>query len=88
MWGGGCRYYEWLKKGKERVPYFTRFRDGRVMLLAGLWDVAHIDGTPRFPACLVVDGSLTSACVMVGREKPLYTFTIVTTSSSLSCVKS
>jgi len=31
-------YYEWLKKGKERIPHFTRHKDGRIMLLAGLYD--------------------------------------------------
>ncbi|KAH9893960.1 hypothetical protein C8Q73DRAFT_745621 [Cubamyces lactineus] len=31
-------YYEWLKKGKERLPHFTKHKDGRLMLLAGLWD--------------------------------------------------
>ncbi|KAI0830193.1 hypothetical protein BC628DRAFT_1416504 [Trametes gibbosa] len=37
-------YYEWLKKGKERLPYFTRHKDGRLMLLAGLWDCAVLEG--------------------------------------------
>ena len=32
-------YYEWLKKGpKEKVPHFTRRKDGKVMLLGGLYD--------------------------------------------------
>ncbi|KAI0027733.1 hypothetical protein K488DRAFT_90516 [Vararia minispora EC-137] len=37
-------YYEWLKKGKERVPYFTRHRDGKLALFAGLYDIAHVEG--------------------------------------------
>lgn len=39
------RYYEWLKKGKERLPHFTRPKDGtKLMLLAGLWDCVTLEG--------------------------------------------
>lgn len=38
------RYYEWLKKGTQRVPYFTRHKDRRLMLFAGLYDSATLDG--------------------------------------------
>ena len=45
MMGSVYRYYEWLKKGKERLPHFTKHQDGRLVLFAGLYDVAHIEGT-------------------------------------------
>lgn len=38
------RYYEWLKKGAQRVPHFTRHKDKRLMLFAGLYDSATLDG--------------------------------------------
>ena len=41
---GDDRYYEWLKKGKERLPHFTKHSDGRPMLLAGLWDSVLLQG--------------------------------------------
>ncbi|EKM52586.1 uncharacterized protein PHACADRAFT_149369 [Phanerochaete carnosa HHB-10118-sp] len=37
-------YYEWLKKGRERLPHFAKQSDGRMMLLAGLWDVVALEG--------------------------------------------
>ncbi|KAH9177298.1 DUF159-domain-containing protein [Lactarius sanguifluus] len=37
-------YYEWLKKGTQRIPYFTRRKDRRLMLFAGLYDSATLDG--------------------------------------------
>ncbi|KAI0727743.1 hypothetical protein C8Q72DRAFT_781057 [Fomitopsis betulina] len=37
-------YYEWLKKGKERLPHFTKRKDGQLLLLAGLYDRAHLEG--------------------------------------------
>ncbi|KZV72424.1 DUF159-domain-containing protein [Peniophora sp. CONT] len=37
-------YYEWLKKGKERLPHFTKYKDGKLVLFAGLYDIAHIEG--------------------------------------------
>lgn len=40
----GTRYYEWLKKGKERLPHFTKRQDGQLMLLAGLYDRAQLEG--------------------------------------------
>ncbi|KAI0776781.1 hypothetical protein BD413DRAFT_645602 [Trametes elegans] len=38
-------YYEWLKKGKERLPHFTKRKDGRLMVLAGLWDSVLLEGS-------------------------------------------
>lgn len=37
-------YYEWLRKGKERFPHFTKHKDGRLMLLAGLYDRTVLEG--------------------------------------------
>ncbi|KZT68101.1 DUF159-domain-containing protein [Daedalea quercina L-15889] len=37
-------YYEWLKKGKERLPHFTKRKDEQLMLLAGLYDRAQLEG--------------------------------------------
>ncbi|OCK77014.1 DUF159-domain-containing protein [Lepidopterella palustris CBS 459.81] len=33
-------FYEWLKKnnGKEKIPHFTKRKDGQLMCFAGLWD--------------------------------------------------
>ncbi|KAI1434295.1 DUF159-domain-containing protein [Xylaria sp. CBS 124048] len=35
-------FYEWLKKdgGREKIPHFVKRKDGKLMCLAGLWDVA------------------------------------------------
>jgi len=38
-------YYEWLKKSpKEKIPHFTKRADGKIMLLAGLWDSVQYEG--------------------------------------------
>ncbi|PFH50006.1 hypothetical protein AMATHDRAFT_146348 [Amanita thiersii Skay4041] len=37
-------YYEWLTKGKVKLPHFTKMKDGNLMLLAGLYDHAVING--------------------------------------------
>ncbi|KAK6530695.1 hypothetical protein TWF281_007534 [Arthrobotrys megalospora] len=53
-------FFEWLKKGKDRVPHFTKRSDGQLLYIAGLWDcVQYEDSTEQ-----------------------LYTYTIITTSSS------
>ena len=38
------RYYEWLKKGSQRIPHFTRHKDQRLMLFAGLYDSVTFEG--------------------------------------------
>ncbi|KAG6855969.1 hypothetical protein H0H87_008910 [Tephrocybe sp. NHM501043] len=37
-------YYEWLTRGKEKLPHFTKHRDGALMLIAGLYDSVVLDG--------------------------------------------
>jgi putative SOS response-associated peptidase YedK len=40
-------FYEWLKKGpggKERVPHYTKRKDGNLMWFAGLWDCVQYEG--------------------------------------------
>jgi putative SOS response-associated peptidase YedK len=54
-------YYEWLKRGKERFPHFTKPKDGnKLMLLAGLFDCAFLNGStePLWSFTIVT----TSAC--------------------------
>ncbi|GLB44099.1 putative SOS response associated peptidase (SRAP) [Lyophyllum shimeji] len=40
-------YYEWLAKGKDKLPHFTRHADGKVMLMAGLYDCVHLEGQTK-----------------------------------------
>jgi len=37
-------YYEWLTKGKEKLPHFTKREDGLLLLMAGLYDSVELDG--------------------------------------------
>lgn len=43
-------FYEWLKKnnGKEKLPHFTKRKDGRLMCFAGLYDCVQFDGKSHF----------------------------------------
>ncbi|KAF2243942.1 DUF159-domain-containing protein [Trematosphaeria pertusa] len=38
-------FYEWLKKknGKEKIPHFTKRKDGQLMCFAGLWDCVRYE---------------------------------------------
>jgi len=56
-------YYEWLKKGKDRLPHFVKHKDGeqgKLMLLAGLYDCTVLEGStePLWTFTIVT----TSAC--------------------------
>ncbi|TEB30459.1 DUF159-domain-containing protein [Coprinellus micaceus] len=37
-------YYEWLTKGKDKLPHFLKRKDGNLLLMAGLYDSATIEG--------------------------------------------
>lgn len=67
-------YYEWLKKSpKEKIPHFTKRADGKIMLLAGLWDSVQFEGT-----------SHATLELMKGTDERIYTYTIITTSAAKS----
>jgi putative SOS response-associated peptidase YedK len=38
-------FYEWLKKnnGKEKIPHYTKRKDGQLMCFAGLWDMVQYE---------------------------------------------
>jgi putative SOS response-associated peptidase YedK len=39
-------FFEWLKKnnGKDKIPHFTKRKDGQLMCFAGLWDCVQFEG--------------------------------------------
>lgn len=74
-------YYEWLKKSPtDKVPHFTKYKDEKIMMLAGMWDVVILEGEYDDPTRQHI-GNKTLKSVQ-GSTEPLYTFTIVTTDSS------
>lgn len=38
-------FYEWMRDGKSKTPFAIGLRNRRWFCFAGLWDVAHIDGS-------------------------------------------
>lgn len=46
-------FYEWLKKNgsKEKIPHFTKRKDGQLMCFAGLWDCVQFEGLSY---CLII----------------------------------
>ncbi|RQM05270.1 hypothetical protein DH86_00001797, partial [Scytalidium sp. 3C] len=48
-------FYEWKKKGKERLPYFCKRKDGQLMCIAGLWDCVQYEGTYPQTSDIFVD---------------------------------
>lgn len=72
-------FYEWLKKGKDKVPHFTKRKDGQLMCFAGLWDCVQYEGicgqTP--PKKKTIANSS-----LIGSDERLYTYTIITTDSN------
>jgi putative SOS response-associated peptidase YedK len=40
-------FYEWLRKGKEKVPHYIKRKDGQLMCMAGLWDCVQYEGARK-----------------------------------------
>lgn len=74
------RYYEWLNRGKDKLPHFTKHRDGKLMLIAGLYDCVTLEGAST--SCAASFAQANKLCHIVGESAPLWTFTIVTTSAN------
>jgi putative SOS response-associated peptidase YedK len=48
-------FYEWLKKGKDKMPHYIKRKDGKLMCVAGLWDCVQYEGLLVFdPRVLAV----------------------------------
>ena len=54
-------FYEWLKKNgsKEKIPHYTKRKDGQLMCLAGLWDCVQYEGLRQPPNNCAQDSALT-----------------------------
>jgi putative SOS response-associated peptidase YedK len=64
-----------LTKGKDKLPHFMKRKDGNLLLMAGLYDSAVIEGM-----CNVSQRSFCLIVIMLGRT--LWSFTIVTTDAN------
>ena len=71
-------FYEWLKKngGKEKIPHYTKRKDGQLMCFAGLWDCVQYEGLPQS------NPFISKLIRSTGSEEKHYTYTIITTDSN------
>ncbi|TFK20438.1 DUF159-domain-containing protein [Coprinopsis marcescibilis] len=46
-------YFEWLTKGKDKLPHFTKRKDGALLMMAGLYDCATIEGRTLWTFAIV-----------------------------------
>jgi putative SOS response-associated peptidase YedK len=55
-------FYEWDRKGKEKVPYYFRRADEEPLMFAGLWDLNNATGDPLYScATLTADANTLMA---------------------------
>ncbi|KAI8889707.1 DUF159-domain-containing protein [Backusella circina FSU 941] len=45
-------FYEWKTKGAQKVPYYTKRKDGKLMLFAGLYDIHQINNSPKYTCAI------------------------------------
>jgi len=63
-------YFEWLKKGKERLPHFIRYTDERLMILAGLYEMTVLEGatSPIYTFTIVTTDAASSLSWLHNRQ--------------------
>ena len=73
-------FYEWLKKagGKEKIPHYTKRKDGQLMCFAGLWDCVRYEGI----TVAYASGICNAKGKAPGSDEKHYTYTIITTDSN------
>jgi putative SOS response-associated peptidase YedK len=78
-------FYEWLKKnnGKEKIPHFTKRKDGQLMCFAGLWDRVQFEGklVPRLYATAMQRQPVVKPSVSGFRPAYQFTHALCTCSS-------
>lgn len=47
-------FYEWRREGTHKTPYFIRRRDGKPLLLAGIYDRWHAAPEPNHFTCAII----------------------------------
>lgn len=53
-------FYEWEKKGKEKIPHYIHLRDGDIMSLAGLWETWKSPEGERIETCTILTTAANS----------------------------
>lgn len=89
------RFYEWKKDGSRKQPYYIHFKDGRPLVFAALYDSwqnsegkKFAEGCKELTLSIIKDHvnftlyTLNVDVILLTAGETLYTFTIVTTSSS------
>ncbi|KIK09512.1 hypothetical protein K443DRAFT_388692 [Laccaria amethystina LaAM-08-1] len=46
-------YYEWLTRGKDKLPHFIKRKDGNLLLMAGLYDSVELEGRTLWTFAIV-----------------------------------
>ncbi|ORY94161.1 hypothetical protein BCR43DRAFT_495974 [Syncephalastrum racemosum] len=54
-------FYEWKKLSNgKKIPYYTKRKDGKLMLFAGLYDTSHLEKDTTLYTCTIVTTSASS----------------------------
>ena len=66
-------YFEWVKQGKQKQPYWIRRQDERPFLMAGLWETwgPPADDLPQLETFTILTTAANSATAMVHDRMPV-----------------
>ncbi|KAI9274352.1 hypothetical protein BDA99DRAFT_555792 [Phascolomyces articulosus] len=64
-------FYEWKQlQGGKKIPHYTKRKDGKLMLFAGLYDVSHIDGQKLY-TCTIITTAASSFFEFLHNRMPV-----------------
>ncbi|KAF8531689.1 hypothetical protein BDD12DRAFT_902822 [Trichophaea hybrida] len=64
-------FYEWLNKGSQKVPHYTKRADGQLMFFAGLWDCVQYEGSEKVYTYTIVTTSSNSRLQFLHERMPV-----------------
>ena len=62
-------FYEWLRKGGQKTPYFVRRTDGGYLAMGGIWDHWQSDDGQKVDSCSII----TTEANPYGNAAAIYT---------------
>lgn len=64
-------FYEWEKRGKEKIPHYIHLRDGDIMSLAGLWERWKSPEGEELETCTILTTAANSLVIRLHDRMPV-----------------
>lgn len=64
-------FYEWERRGNEKIPHYIHFKDGEIMSLAGLWEIWKSPDKVSLETCTILTTTANSLIKNIHDRMPV-----------------